>query len=400
MADGILVINAGSSSIKFCLYSVQGYDLATLARGQVEGIGVRPHFIARDGHGQSVAEQHWEDPATPRETLLGILLDWLDQHLGQGKLLAAGHRVVLGGERYRTPVQVDAQVMDYLRDLIPLVPLHQPANLAPIEELSRLKPDLPQVACFDTAFHSTNPRLSRLYGLPREFTDAGVLRYGFHGLSYEYIAGRLAALDTTAAQGRTVVAHLGSGASMCALVEGKSIASSMGFSALEGLVMGTRPGNLDPGVLLYLMQSRGMDAAALEKLLYKESGLLGVSGISNDLRDLQDSDHPHAQEAVALFSYRINRELGSLVAAAGGLDALVFTAGIGEHSAQVRATVCQQAAWLGIQLDEHANARHASCISTPDSPVSVWVVPTDEELMIAQHTRQVAGAVQGHGAVS
>lgn len=390
MADGILVINAGSSSIKFCLYSVQGSTLDTLARGQVEGIGVRPHFIARDGKGNKVAEQHWEDPTTPRQTLLGILLDWLDQHLGQGKLLAAGHRVVLGGQRYRTPVQVDANVLAYLRELIPLVPLHQPANLAPIEELAKLKPELPQVACFDTAFHTTNPRLSRLYGLPRELTEAGVLRYGFHGLSYEYIAGRLATLDECAARGRTVVAHLGSGASMCALVEGKSVASSMGFSALEGLVMGTRPGNLDPGVLLYLMQSRGMDVASLEKLLYKESGLLGVSGISNDLRDLQESDHPHAREAVALFVYRINRELGSLVAAAGGLDALVFTAGIGEHSASVRAAVCQQAAWLGIQLDEAANAQHAPCISTPESPVSVWVVPTDEELMIAQHTRQVA----------
>lgn len=390
MADGILVINAGSSSIKFCLYSAQGKTLDTLARGQVEGIGVRPHFIARDGAGHTLMEQHWDNPVTPRETLLGILLDWLDGQLGQGKLLAAGHRVVLGGERYRTPVQVDDEVLAYLSSLIPLMPLHQPGNLAPIRELANLKPDLPQVACFDTAFHASNPRLSRLYGLPRELTDAGVLRYGFHGLSYEYIASRLADLDGRAASGRTVVAHLGSGASMCALKGGKSVASSMGFSALEGLVMGTRPGNLDPGVMLYLMRSRGMDAARLEKLLYKESGLLGVSGISSDLRDLEASDHPHAREAVALFIYRIGRELGSLVAAIGGLDALVFTAGIGENSAAVRAAVCEQAAWLGIELDAGANARHASCISTPESAISVWVLPTDEELMIARQTREVA----------
>jgi len=390
MGDGILVINAGSSSIKFCLYTVQQDDLQTLARGQVEGIGVHPHFTAHDGAGELLVEQRWDDPATPRETLLGILLDWLDEQLGRGKLIAAGHRVVLGGERYRAPVRVDDGVMAYLTGLIPLVPLHQPGNLAPIRELAALKPELPQVACFDTAFHASNPRLARLYGIPRELTDAGVLRYGFHGSSYEYIASRLPALDERAARGRTVVAHLGSGASMCALVDGQSIASSMGFSALEGLVMGTRPGNLDPGVLLYLMQSRGMDAARLEKLLYKESGLLGVSGISSDLRDLKASDHPHAREAVELFVYRIVRELGSLAAATRGLDALVFTAGIGEHSAPVRQAVCEQAAWLGIQLDGAANARHDTRISTPDSPVSVWVVPTDEELMIARHTRAVA----------
>ena len=391
MGDGILVINAGSSSIKFCLYTVQGTDLHTLARGQVEGIGVHPYFQARDGADTVLVEQRWDDPATPRETLLGILLDWLDEQLGRGKLLAAGHRVVLGGERYRAPMRIDEEVLDYLAGLIPLMPLHQPGNLAPIRELATLKPDLPQVACFDTAFHTSNPRLARLYGLPRELTDAGVLRYGFHGLSYEYIASRLPELDERAARGRTVVAHLGSGASMCALVEGKSVASSMGFSALEGLVMGTRPGNLDPGVLLYLLQSRGMDAARLEKLLYKESGLLGVSGISNDLRDLQNSEHPHAREAVALFIYRINRELGSLSAATRGLDALVFTAGIGEHAAGVRAAVCEQSAWLGIELDAEANARHATRISTAGSPVSVWVLPTDEELMIARHTRAVAG---------
>lgn len=390
MGDGILVINAGSSSIKFCLYASGADDLGTLARGQVEGIGVRPHFLARDGQGNTLTERYWDDPAIPRETLLGVLLDWLDQRLGRGRLLAAGHRVVLGGERYRAPVLVDDAVMDYLSGLIPLVPLHQPGNLAPIRELARLKPDLPQVACFDTAFHASNPRLSRLYGLPRALSDQGVVRYGFHGLSYEYIAGRLPDLDQRAAGGRTVVAHLGSGASMCALVAGRSVASSMGFSALEGLVMGTRPGSLDPGVLLYLMQSQGMDAARLERLLYKESGLLGVSGISNDLRDLQASDHPHAREAVDLFVYRIHRELGSLTAAAGGLDALVFTAGIGEHSAPVRAAVCEKAAWLGIRLDPEANAAHATSISTPDSAVSVWVVPTDEELMIARHTRNVA----------
>jgi acetate kinase len=302
-----------------------------------------------------------------------------------------GHRVVFGGEHHRAPLQVNAEVMTRLTELIPLMPLHLPVNLAPIEAISRVHPDLPQVICFDTAFHHTIPRLARLYALPRALTEEGLRGYGFHGLSYEYIVSELRRIDPGAAAGRTVVAHLGSGASLCALVSGQSVACTLGFGALDGLVMGTRPGRLDPGILLYLLQARGMDAKALEQLLYQESGLLGVSGISNDMRDLQASDSPHAREAIDLFIYRAARELGSMVAAAGGLDALVFTAGIGEHDPQVRAGICAQSAWLGIKLDIVANRNGNSCISSPDSTVRVWVIPTNEERMIALHTLHTLG---------
>jgi acetate kinase len=322
---------------------------------------------------------------------MGFIIGWIRenrQRLGL-ELKGVGHRVVHGGDAYSCPVRVDDTVLRTLEKFCPLAPLHQPHNLGPIRSVMKLGADIPQVACFDTAFHRTNPPLAQLFALPREFTDEGIRRYGFHGLSYEYISRRLQVLDPVTATGRVVVAHLGSGASMCALLNGQSIASTMGFSAMDGLPMGTRPGNLDPGVVLYLMQEKGMALDDLVDLFYKHSGLLGVSGISNDMRVLQESDDPRAEEAIGVFVYRIQRELGSLAAVLGGLDALVFTAGVGENSPAIRARVCEGARWLGLRLDPVANDQGQSKISTPDSPVSAWVIPTNEELMIATHTRDI-----------
>ena len=299
--------------------------------------------------------------------------------------------MVHGGIEFSAPVRVNAAVLDALARLVPLAPLHQPHNLAAIRAVAARAPELPQVACFDTAFHTGQPPLAQAFALPRRLTEAGLRRYGFHGLSYEYIAHLLPSVDVRAASGRTVVAHLGNGASMCALAAGRSAASTMGFTALDGLPMGTRCGAIDPGVLLYLLEHEGMDARALEKLLYHESGLLGVSGVSSDMRALLASDDAHAREAVDLFVYRIVRELGSLAAALGGLDALVFTAGIGENAPSIRSRVCRAAAWLGIELDENANARGGPRISSAGSRTSAWVLPTYEELMIALHTRAALG---------
>jgi len=384
-AGVVLVLNAGSSSIKFAVYSAAS-DADRLMQGEIEGIGTRPRFHARDGEGAEIAGPQAMEAKSSVHDLMQTLLDWIERHLEGRKIVAAGHRVVLGGLEHTTPVLIDAAVLDRLRALIPLMPVHQPRNLEPIEALAKLNPHLPQVACFDTSFHRTMPEVAQLYGLPRRLMDEGARRYGFHGLSYEYIASVLPKFDEAAARGRTVVAHLGSGASMCAMVGGRSVATTMGFGPLSGLVMGTRPGELDPGILLWLMQAKGMDEKAIEAMLYHDCGLKGVSGISNDMRDLLASDDPHAKQAVDLFNYRIARELGSLTAAAGGLDALVFTAGIGENAAPVRAAVCRQSAWLGIELDEAANEHGTERISAPSSSVSVWVIPTDEERMIARHT--------------
>lgn len=400
MRDGILVINAGSSSIKFSLFLSNGDQKPLLSsKGQVEGINVAPHFIAQGPDGTTLAEQRWPaDSNLNHEDLLKHLIDWVEDHLDDATLVAAGHRVVHGGPKYATPVLVDDSVLAELEGYVQLAPLHQPHNLAPIRALAKIHPDLQQVACFDTAFHRTNPKVATTFALPRELTEEGVRRYGFHGLSYEFIARRLREIDPKVAAGKVVVCHLGSGASMCAIQDGKSVASSLGFTAVDGLPMGTRTGNLDPGVILYLLQQKGMSAKDIENLLYKRSGLLGVSGISNDMRVLLESDDPHAVEAVELFCYRVNRELGSLAAAMGGLDALVFTAGIGEHSSPVREKVCALAAWLGIELDAKANAVHAELVSTASSRVPVYVIPTNEEMMIAKHTRavvrQLAAAAQ------
>jgi acetate kinase len=396
MRDGILVINAGSSSIKFSLYVAQGDDRPELSsKGQVEGINVAPHFIAKSPMGAVLAEERWPDqPNLSHQALFKHMIEWIEAHLGDAELKAAGHRVVHGGSQYSQPLTVTDELMEELDRLVPLAPLHQPHNLAPIRALREVHPDLIQVACFDTAFHRTNPWAAQSFALPRKITGEGVKRYGFHGLSYEYIARQLRQMAPSVARGKVVVCHLGSGASMCAIDGGKSVASTMGFTALDGLPMGTRTGALDAGVVLYLMQQKGMTAKEIEDLLYKQSGLIGVSGVSNDMRVLLESSEPHAIEAVELFVYRIARELGSLAAAMGGIDALVFTAGIGEHSPQVRARVCAHAEWLGVVMDVEANDRGAQMISAMDSPVSVWVIPTDEEMMIAKHTREVLRSIK------
>ena len=390
MSDGILVINAGSSSIKFSLYISNGEEAPRLSsKGQVEGIGVAPHFVANAPLGGLLADQSWENAKLPHHDLLRYLIDWVESLLDGATLKAAGHRVVHGGARYSAPVLINDAVLAELETLVPLAPLHQPHNLSPIRALKEIHPGLTQVACFDTAFHRTNPAVAQIFALPRELTEEGIRRYGFHGLSYEYIARQLKRIAPQVAEGRVVVCHLGSGASMCAIQDGKSIASTMGFTAVDGLPMGTRTGVLDPGVILYLMQKKGMGPAEIETLLYKKSGLLGMSGVSNDMRVLLASDDPHAREAVDFFVHRVCRELGSLAAAMEGLNALVFTAGIGERSSEIRARVCQHAAWMGIELDEAANARNDQVISTPNSPIPVYVIPTDEEMMIAKHTRSV-----------
>ncbi|HTP97897.1 MAG TPA: acetate/propionate family kinase [Casimicrobiaceae bacterium] len=390
MSDAIAVLNAGSSSLKFSLYSMDGVDLALVAGGQAEGLFTAPRFVAKDGGGNVVDEKRWSDGTQlGHEGALDYLVGVLRARFARHQLAAVGHRVVHGGPEYSRPTRVDSTVVDALAKYIPLAPLHQPHNLAPIRLLLQRQPKLPQVACFDTAFHRAQSAVAQAFALPRAITDRGVLRYGFHGLSYEYIAQALPEYDARAAAGKVVVLHLGNGASMCAIAGGRSVASTMGFTAADGLPMGTRCGSLDPGVMLYFMQELRMDAAAIEKLIYQQSGLLGVSGVSSDMRTLEASREPGARAAIDLFAYRIGRELGSLSAALGGLDAIVFTAGIGEHSASLRERVCLDAAWLGVALDRDANARHASRISTPVSRVATYVIPTNEELMIARHTRSV-----------
>jgi len=390
MQDAIAVLNAGSSSLKFSLYSMDGVDLALVAGGQAEGLFTAPRFVAKDGGGNVVDEKRWSDGTQlGHEGALDYLVGVLRARFARHQLAAVGHRVVHGGPEYSRPTRVDSTVVDALAKYIPLAPLHQPHNLAPIRLLLQRQPKLPQVACFDTAFHRAQSAVAQAFALPRAITDRGVLRYGFHGLSYEYIAQALPEYDARAAAGKVVVLHLGNGASMCAIAGGRSVASTMGFTAADGLPMGTRCGSLDPGVMLYFMQELRMDAAAIEKLIYQQSGLLGVSGVSSDMRTLEASREPGARAAIDLFAYRIGRELGSLSAALGGLDAIVFTAGIGEHSASLRERVCLDAAWLGVALDRDANARHASRISTPVSRVATYVIPTNEELMIARHTRSV-----------
>ena len=390
--DAIAVLNAGSSSLKFSVFTARIFR--PLFHGQIEGLGTSPRLKVRNERNELLLDQQWEGNAGfDHEAALTHLLELMPQFLHRIQVVAVGHRIVHGGVAFQAPVVLTPAVVDELAKLVPLAPLHQPHNLAPVRALMKLAPRVPQVGCFDTSFHTGAPAVSKRFALPIEFHHAGVQRYGFHGLSYEYIASRLPQVDRLAAKGRTVVMHLGNGASLCALQQGRSVASTMGFTALDGLPMGTRCGNIDPGVLLWLMDERGMDARQIETLLYKQSGLLGVSGLSSDMRTLLASDLASAREAIDLYVYRIQRELGSLAAALGGLDSVVFTAGIGEHAAAIRARICQDAAWLGVTLDEAANARGPTepgqpcLISGPDSRVSVWVIPTNEELMIARHTR-------------
>jgi len=387
MADAIAVLNAGSSSIKFSLFALRGEALELELRGQVESLFTAPRFAARGADGRVLAEKSWgAGVELGHAGALDHLIGFLRERLGGARLAGIGHRVVHGGMDYTQPARVDAAVLRTLRRFVPLAPLHQPHNLAPIELLLERLPGLPQVACFDTSFHRTNPEIAQMFALPAALHAEGVRRYGFHGLSYEYIASRLPGLDARAAAGRTVVMHLGNGSSMCALRACRSVASTMGFTAVDGLPMGTRCGAVDPGVILYLMQERGMDAGAIEKLIYNESGLLGVSGISSDMRTLLSSDDPRAKLAVDLYVYRIGRELGSLAAALQGVDAIVFTAGIGENAAALRGRIGGEAAWLGVELDAAANSGGGPRISAARSRVSAWVVPTNEELMIARHT--------------
>jgi acetate kinase len=394
MSDAIAVLNAGSSSIKFSLFALRAQQLELELRGQIEGIYTAPHFVAYDRTGKLLTEKSWDQGAKLGHAgALDHLVAYVRQRLGGDRLIGIGHRVVHGGLEYSKPVRVNAAVLEALERYVPLAPLHQPHNLAPIRLLLERVPDLPQAACFDTSYHRSNPEIAQMFALPAELHAQGIRRYGFHGLSYEYVASVLPGFDRIAANGRTVVLHLGNGSSMCAMQAGKSVASTMGFTAVEGLPMGTRCGSLDPGVILYLMDQRGMDARAIEKLIYNQSGLLGVSGISSDMRTLLASEEASAKRAVDLYLYRIRRELGSLAAALGGLDAIVFTAGIGENAATIRERACRDAAWLGVELDPAANAKGGPRISIPASRVSAWVIPTNEELMIARHTQALLHAV-------
>jgi acetate kinase len=393
MANALLVLNAGSSSLKFSVFPDQE-ELEPLLRGAIDGLSTQPRFVARDAR-STVAQKEW--PAGTRlshQRAIEFLFSWgRSGVLGGHRIGAVGHRVVHGGTHLTAPCVIDAAILAELETLVPLAPLHQPHNIAAIKAVAQMAPALPQVACFDTAFHHTQPATAQAFALPRRFADEGVRRYGFHGLSYEYVASALASLDPRGAEGRTIVAHLGNGASLCAMRSRRSIATTMGFTALDGLVMGTRCGAIDPGVLLYLIDRHGLGARDLQSLLYERSGLLGLSDISSDMRALLASSDPRAGEAIDVFVYRIQREIGSLAAALGGLDTLVFTGGIGEHAAAIRDRICRDASWLGVDLDAGMNAKGAECISRGGSSVTVWVIPTNEERMIARHTRRVLAEI-------
>jgi acetate kinase len=390
-----VVLNAGSSSLKFCIYRrPEAGQWHLEARGQIEGIGSAPRFIVKDGENRTTAEHPVERDVHDGRTALGFLATWLQSRYTEARVVGVGHRVVHGGARYTRPTVITPEVLADLHKLVPLAPLHQPHNLAAIEAVAERLPAVPQVACFDTSFHRTQMPVAQLVPLPKEIRDNGVERYGFHGLSYEYIASVLPHIAPGIASGRVIVAHLGSGASMCAMKDGRSLDSTLGFTALDGLCMGTRPGTVDPGVILYLFQELGLSAMEVETVLYKRSGLLGISGISNDMRELLASDAPAAKAAVDYFVYRAAKEIGALTASLGGVDGLVFTGGIGENSMEIRRRICEASAWLGMAIDRSANARGGPRISTSESRVSVWVIPTNEELMVARHTGALLGLAQ------
>jgi acetate kinase len=392
MRDPILVVNAGSSSIKFSVFeTLSDRSLVVGAHGQVEGIGSSPRLEVANAQGQKLKDE--AVPAGSHDAAMAAINAWFADHVGsEAGFFGIGHRIVHGGQRYSQPVLIDDAVLRYLEEIVPLAPLHEPHNITAIRAAAALAPNVPQVACFDTAFHARQPSLAQEFALPRALTAKGVRRYGFHGLSYEYIVSAVPKVAPAVAGKKIIVAHLGSGASMCAIENGRSVATTMGLTPVDGLPMGTRTGSLDPGVILYLLQQERMSAETVEQMIYKSSGLLGVSGVSGDMRILLASAVPAAKEAVDLFVYWIGRELGSLSAALRGLDALVFTAGIGEHSAEIRERVCRNAHWLGVDFDEEANARCGPCISTAGSKVSAWVIPTEENLMVARHTRDVLDA--------
>jgi acetate kinase len=390
--DYALVLNAGSSSLKFCVYRRPPDESWRLeSRGQIEGIGTSPRLSVKDAAGARLADDKLDASVRDGRGALEALASFLRSTYGGARVLGVGHRVVHGGPRFEGPVVVTQDVLAELRKLIPLAPLHQPYNLAAIEAVFERLPDVPQVACFDTSFHRGHAPVADLIPLPRELRESGLERYGFHGLSYEYIASVLPEVAPEIASSRILVAHLGSGASLCAMRNGKSVDSTLSFTALDGLCMGTRPGSLDPGVVLYLFQNLGLSAKEVETLLYKKSGLVGISGISNDMRDLLTSEESEARLAVDYFVYRAAKEIGALTAVLGGIEGLVFTAGIGENSAEIRKRICAASAWLGVELDAEANSRGGPRISSTKSKVSTWVIPTNEELMIARHTGSLLG---------
>ncbi len=395
----LLALNVGSSSVKFAVFDTSSGELAPRALGHIEALGVRPRLEVRGHDGTLLIEHEWRDGDAPADPLaaLDTSFDWLAGRFPDLRPQAIGHRVVMGGAEFVAPVVLDDAVLARLQALSPLAPLHQPACLAGIRAARRLFPQVPQVACLDTAFHRRQPFVNDTFALPRRFYDEGVRRYGFHGLSYEYVSGRLAQIAPHHANARTIIAHLGNGASMCAMRDGLSVASTMGFSALDGLPMGTRCGQIDPGVLLWMMEARGMDAAQISQVLYRESGLKGLSGASSDMRDLEASDAAPARQAIDYFVFRARREIGGMAAALGGVDAIVFTGGIGEHSVRIRRSILEGMEWIGVELDPDANARSGrtaaagapfadGLISSRRSRVQVWVIPTDEETTIARHT--------------
>jgi acetate kinase len=387
-----LVLNAGSSSLKFCVFQrPAGATWQVEARGQIEGIGTSPRMSVKDARGEKLVDEKLAASVRDGRAAIDVLSGWLRSKYQGGKIVGVGHRVVHGGPRFSGPTIVTREILAELKDLTPLAPLHQPHNLAPIEAIFDQMPQVPQVACFDTGFHRGHAPVAALVPLPRDLCRDGVERYGFHGISYEYIASVLPQVAPEIAEGRVIVAHLGSGASLCAMKNRKSVDSTMSFTAMDGLCMGTRPGALDPGIVLFLFQKLGLSVKQVEDVLYKKSGLLGISGISNDMRDLLGRNEPEARLAVDYFVYRAAKEIGALAAVLGGLDALVFTAGIGENSAEMRRRISAASAWLGLDLDEKANAAKGPRISTPKSKVSAWVIPTNEELMIARHTSALLG---------
>jgi acetate kinase len=392
MGSDILTLNAGSSSLKFSRWRSTGTDLREIVRGEIEKIGIAPHLLAREPGGEILLSRDFDEGGAKltHEDLLRELFSWLSVQ-AESELKAIGHRVVHGGSDFKAPVRVDDRTMARLRKLEPLAPLHQPHNLSAIRTCAALQPHVPQVACFDTAFHQTMDIRARRLGLPRAYEEEGVQRYGFHGLSYEFIAQQLRLIDADLANARVIVAHLGNGASLCAMRDGCSVDTTMGFTALDGLLMGTRPGTLDPGAVTYLMREHAMGAAEVEDVLYQRSGLLGVSGISSDMRALLASNDQHAREAIELFVFRAAREIGALTAVLSGLDGLVFTAGIGEHAPEIRSRICACCAWLGVILDEQANEAGQMQINRESSRVRVYVIPTDEERMIALHTAEYIG---------
>jgi acetate kinase len=395
MDDYGLVLNAGSSSLKFCVFRRPRSEKWQIdARGQIEGIGTSPRFLAKDSDGEVLAQNDLSAGVRDGRSAIDALASWLRSKYGRARVLGVGHRVVHGGTLYSQPTIVTTKVLSDLYELVLLAPLHQPHNLAAIDAVFEQLPDVPQVACFDTGFHQGRPQIAGIIPLPMSVRKAGLKRYGFHGLSYEYVTSMLGEIAPEIAKSRVIIAHLGSGASLCAVNGGKSVDTSMSFTSLDGLCMGTRPGSIDPGAVLYMFQMLGMTAKEVETVLYKKSGLLGISGISNDMRELLTSTAQEARLAVDYFVYQTAKEIGALVAVLGGIDGLVFTAGIGENSPEIRKRICEASRWLGVELDNSANVSGGPRISTRHSKVSAWVVPTNEELMIARHTRALLGLVE------